>query len=483
MADELVAGLDVGTQGARLIMCDDRGNIVAEAYSPLRLEIEEELPPGWSEQDPDDWWTATKECIEKVRKSLSNLQDIIAITVDSTSGTVVPIGEDNIPLRRAIMYNDNRSQEEADIVNDYGRDIATKLGYKFKPSFALPKMLWIKRNEPDIFEKVGKFLHAADFLAGKLTGDYSHSDTSNSLKAGYDLVDDRWPKFIFDKLDIPEAMLPQVVKPGTIIGHISKEIAWETGLSESTKVSAGATDGTASFLSSSAVKVGEFNTTLGTTLVVRGVSPEVIRDEKGRIYCHAHPEGYWLPGGASSTGGECLAIKFKGRELEKLDREAMNHIPTNLLIYPLVRKGERLPFNNTSAQGFIVGDPKNEAKLYAGYLEGVGFVERWIYDVLEELGAVVGERIYTSGGGSKSKEWIQIRADILNKTLVRPRIVESAFGAALISASAVLYEGFTEAAQNMVQIDTIVNPDPERAEIYQERYRKFREECSIRGYY
>jgi len=241
-------------------------------------------------------------------------------------------------------------------------------------------------------------------------------------------------------------------------------------------------DGTAAFLSSGAVLNGEFNTTLGTTLVLKGLSATIIKDERGRIYCHRHPTGGWLPGGASNVGGECLIDEFGEENLAALDRAAAHNLPTDLLIYPLKRQGERLPFMNPSARGFIEGSPKDRVELYAAHLEGVAYIERLSYELLESLGAEVSDVIYTTGGGAKSDVWMQIRADILNRAVCRPERAESAFGCCVLAAASAMNADLATITRAMVRREFQVEPRREMATTYADRYARFVDECRKRGY-
>jgi len=480
-------GLDIGTQGARALVCDAEGKVVAQAEEPFaNPESIELLHPGYVEQQPSDWWDAASACLRQVAEALRwagfSPEAIKAIAVDSTSGTIVPLDRLGIALRPAIMYNDTRAVREAEQCNSAGKELTDKLGYKFASSFALPKILWIKRNEPTIFKETACFAHAADYIVSRLTGSFRMSDTSNALKTGYDLVDRRWPKFIEAELGIPTDKLPQITTPGLTIGAVTAQCAGETGLAPGTPVVAGVTDGTAGFLASGAVKVGDWNSTIGTTLVLRGVSTKLIKDPQGRIYCHAHPQGYWLPGGASSVGAECLTKLFHGRSLDELNAYVPQYSPTALIVYPLVRTGERLPFVNPDAEGFIIGEPRDSRDLYTAHLEGVGFVERWCLELFEELGAEVGDTVYTTGGGAKSPEWMQVRASILNRRVVRPLSTECAMGAAAVAASNTLFSDLESAVRSMVKPGESLEPDQTKVGAYTERYRAFRDACARRGY-
>jgi sugar (pentulose or hexulose) kinase len=488
-----VLGLDVGTQSAKAVICNESGDIIAEASKPFDAEPILR-PPGWAEQHPHDWWEAACVClrsvIDQIRWKGIPAEAIKAVAVDSTSGTIIPLDKTGIALRPAIMYNDTRAVEEAEECNSAGRELTDKLGYKFSSAFSLPKALWIKKHEPEVFEQTSCFAHAADYIVSRLTGNFRLSDTSNALKTGYDLISRRWPSFIAVELGIPLDRFPQIATPGLTIGVVSAAGARDTELKPGTPVVAGVTDGTAGFLASGAVRVGDWNSTIGTTLVIRGVSTEVIKDPQGRIYCHSHPQGYWLPGGASNVGAECLSKLFHDQNLEELSAYVSQYTPTSLIVYPLVRTGERLPFVNPKAEGFVIGEPRHEYDLYAGYLEGVGYVERWCLELMEELGAEVGDTIYTTGGGAKSEEWMQVRADILNRRVTRPASAECAMGTAAVAASNTLFAplspsngpDLSSAVKSMIKPGPSVDPDPALVPIYEERYQAFRSACADRGY-
>ncbi|MHA1298816.1 MAG: FGGY-family carbohydrate kinase [Candidatus Helarchaeota archaeon] len=475
----LFGGIDVGTTGVKVIICDEWGQIAASASRDFNFP-KTNLPEGHSEQDPKIWWKELKAALKTIIKDLERnfifASDIKAISVDSTSGTIIPLDQYNTPIHNALMYNDNRAIKEAALINEVSGDFYLR----FKPSFALSKILWFKINRPKLFHRTFRFVHATDFLIGHLTGDFSLSDSSNSLKTGYDILKKRWPSFL-EEIGIGLDKLPQVVQPGEKIGDISKECAKETGLSPATTVVAGLTDGTAGVIASSAVNLGDIFNVIGTTMVERVVTKKMIVDRKGRVYCHSLPTGF-LPGGASNVGGECLKKFFPNDDLSEMDRKTTEYKPSNLLIYPLARKGERFPFVNPSVKGFILGEPKNNYHLYTGYLEGVAYVEKWILEILEELGAKLGDSVFSTGGGAYSEEWCQIRADILNKTIKRPEIVESAMGPAILAAAYAIHKDLAHATNVMVHIKDEFHPVSKMNKKYEELYKIFREQCEKRNY-
>jgi D-ribulokinase len=482
----LVLGIDVGTQGVRAICCDGGGHIAAQAHEKFGPDVTVPgLAEGLHEQYPHRWWQQVRSVLSSLVGQLDQAdispRDIVSIAVDSTSGTILPIDSHDRPLRPAMMYNDTRAVAESQRCNDGCGPLAQTLGYRFNSSFGLPKALWIATCEPEVWARTRKVIHAADYIVGKLTGQYDVTDNSNCLKTGYNLSSDCWPDFIWDELGLDRSKLPEAVTPGARIGVISSACASETGLAAGTPVVGGVSDGTAGFIACGASAVGDWSSTLGTTLVLRGVSEDLIADPEGRVYCHRHPDGYWLPGGASSVGGECLEKVFPGEDYAALDSHTESLLPTVLSVYPLVRKGERLPFVDPEAQGFVSGSPLSMEELYGGYLEGVAYVEKWCYELMESLGAPTDGTFFTAGGGSKSKLWMTIRASVLNRPLTRPSNTESAVGAAIVAASRELYGSLVEASGAMVKPDLTVEPDSRLVHAYGDGYARFRGECAARG--
>jgi len=482
----LYCGIDLGTQGARCLLVDDEGVVCGEGSQPFGLTRCGGLPAAWFEQEPREWLAAVRSAWERARDSLGGTahgpHDIAAVSVTSTSGTLCVLGGEHGHLRRPIMYSDARSVEEAERVQDAGSQVAASLGYRFKPSFALPKILWLKNHEPEVFDKAAFFVSPTDYIIGWLTGVWGRTDQTNALKYGYDLLNGRWPEFVGRRLGVPLEKMPAVQMTGEGVGAVLPERASELGLPAGVPVAAGLTDGCASQVASGAVAPGDFNTTIGTTLVIKGVSEKLLLDPQGRMYCHKHPAGWWLPGGASNTGAECVAAEFSPREVEQRSRRALEHSPTDVVAYPLVGKGERFPFASPDAMRFVIGDAADRNVLFAAFLEGVACLERLAFEVLEGLGGAVGRRIYSAGGGARSDAWLQIRADVLDRTVARPAVAEGAMGAAIVAAALAQFGSLSTAARSMVRIEKTVRPRAKYVPAYAAKYERFREECLRRGY-
>ena len=497
MNEILLIGLDLGTQGVRAMLADANGTIVASAsrrYARINAAPEKEEngmsaaerqnTAGWKEQDAEDWKCAAMEVLAdltgQVRERLHGAR--VFLSVDGTSGTILPIDGENRPLRTALMYNDSRSAGAVPEVRQAAKELEDRLGYQIGSSFALPKIVWIRDNQPDVFARTKAFVHQTDFIVGCLCGEYQVSDYSNALKTGFDLQKEIWDESVLQALSLERTLFPEVVAPGRVIGTILPGVAEETGLPHDTQIVSGATDGYVACIASGVVKPGQYNSTLGTTLVLKGVTKEFIRDPEGRVYCHKHPEGYWYPGGAGNVGGLCLNTWFEESKFDEYNALVPSVVPTGNVIYPLLSKGERFPFVRPDAEGFANLVREDTIGRYAGTMEGVAYTERLCYDTLASLGCEIGDEITITGGAVKAPVWSQIRADVLGRRLAEPAVAETAFGGIMLACCAALNCTVTEAAEKLVRTARVFEPDQARSRIYEEIYGQFREACRARGY-
>lgn len=482
--ERLFLGIDVGTSGVRAMAVTETGGAAASASVGFAAETIAPQP-GRHEQSSQAWWQAVEQAVGATIEELARKQGVrerlAGVAVDGTSGTLIALDRAGRPLRPAIMYNDPRAGTEADALNAAAGDCCRKLGYRFNASFALAKIAWLRSHEPEVFAGAARFVHQADYIVEQLTGGPAASDYSNALKTGYDLSEECWPAWIEQHLGIVDR-LPRVVAPGTIIGTISTKAAEQTGLPEGLPVVAGATDGTAAFLASGARRPGDCNTTLGTTLVFKGVSRRLCSDSAGLIYCHKLPGGWWLPGAASNVGTDWIAAMFPDVDVRAMDAAAAARLPWDGLCYPLVRAGERFPFLAPKATGFFLPEPADATDRYAACLQGLAMVERLGYGVLDAVADGGAGEVFSTGGGSRSDVWMQCRADATGRLLHRPAYGESAFGAAVLAAAGTYYNGIAEAVERMVRIDRTFSPEPARTLVYDGLFERFRNELKKRGY-
>lgn len=417
-------GVDLGTQGVRALAVSEGGAVVGRGSAPLVSRRVGDR----HEQEPEQWWEAFGRACRAATEAAKPAR-IEAVAVCATSGTVMLVDGAGDPLSPGLMYDDGRAGGEAARIAALGEGFA----YRIPASWGLPKLLWLLEHDSG-HVRGARLAHQADFVTRRLVGHAVPTDSSQALKSGYDLVGECWPEAAMDALGIRAGVLPEVVRPGTQLGEVGAAGAQATGIPLGTPVLAGMTDGCAGQLATGALEVGDWSSTLGTTLILKGVSDAPVRDPGGALYCHRSPDGRWLPGGASSVGGGVLQARFAGRDLAALDRRAAGREPAGVLAYPLVGRGERFPFVVPEAQGFVLGEPADGADLYAALLQGVAYVERLCFDYLDHLGAPVDGSLTATGGATRSRYWSQLRADVLGRPLRLVEHPEPAFGMAVLAA-------------------------------------------------
>jgi sugar (pentulose or hexulose) kinase len=406
--------------------------------------------------------------------------EIKAIAVTSTSGTVIPLDQNNVPLHPAIMYSDKRSVKQAEMCTNAALKYHNSGYTAFNFSSGLAKMVWFQETYPAKADKIARWIHAADFVTGMLSNIWGITDYTNAFKSGYDVSKYEWPEYLYTQLPLKKEWLPKVVPSGTVIGTISKDMARNFGLPEDVKITAGITDGCASQIASGAINPGEWNTTIGTTMVIKGVTKNEVLDPLGRLYSHRHPAGYWMPGGASNTGADWVTNEF-GDDLINLNEQARQLIPTHQIAYPLRQEGERFPFIAPQARGF---EPEElmRAERFTANMEGVAYLERYAYEMIEHLSGEEVNAVYTAGGASNSDAWLTIRSNVLNKPIYKMKHVSGAVGAAVLAASKTHFDSVIEAVKQLVVIEKEITPEKELTEKYEVNYQKFLSVMQQKGY-
>lgn len=454
--DDVWVGFDVGTQGARAVAVSGDGRVVGRGEAALRGRRE----AGRHEQDPAAWWEATALASRAAMAGVAP-ERVRGVATCATSGTVLLVDREGEQLTPGLMYDDARAAEQA-----------ARVG--MPASWGLPKLAWMLDAWPDL-ARGARAAHQADVITRRLAGHDVPADSSHALKTGYDVERERWPA-----LDLPDGMLPDVVRSGTLLGEVCAAAAAETGLPPGTPVVAGMTDGCASQLAAGAVREGSWVSVLGTTLVLKGCSTRLLRDPAGVLYSHRSPGGAWLPGGASSTGAGVLTARFRGRDLDELGARAAAYERTDVLAYPLVSRGERFPFTAAGAEAFVLGEPADDGELFAALLQGIAFVERLCLDYLDLLGAPTAGGLTLTGAATRSRYWCQLRADVLGRSVRLVEQPEAAFGMAVLAASA--GRDGAGAARAMVRTRERIAPRPGRAGGLLAKYLRLVGELERRGW-
>lgn len=457
-------GIDVGTQGVRVVALDGHGDVLAGGRA--------DLPPGTREagrheQHPQTWWDAL---CQASRAALAPLPGtpVAGVCIDSTSGTLVVQDRQGRSRGAALMYDDARAVDQAPRVQAAGADIWAALGFRMQPTWALPRVSWLVQH--DAVGASDQIVHQGDHLAGRLVGAPVATDTSSALKTGFDTRSMRWPAEVHEALGIRPGLLPDVVLPGTPIGQVGAAGAADSGIPEGTPVLAGTTDGCAAQIASGALTPGSWSSALGTTLTIKGASDTLVLDPEGSIYCHPNPDGGWLPGGASNTGAGVLTSLFTAGDLPALTAD-LPPFPVEGFSYPLSGQGERFPFTCAEARSTLT--QTQGASGLAAVMQGVAFAERLAYDVLRGLGADTSGPVAFSGGATRNAVWNQLRCDVLQRPVVLPVSTEAAVGAAILAAAPP--GGLAATASRMVRRAQELHPtsDGARLESLTRAYERF----------
>lgn len=473
MSEPVYLGIDLGTQSVRLMAVTAGGEIAACASHPLTSMRD----GARHEQDPEEWWRAVVHCARSVTGQLGSSRQLDGVAVDATSGTILLMDDRLRPLTPGLMYDDGRAVMQAARVNRTGSALWRELSYRMQPSWALPKLVWLADN--GFPTQHASLAHQNDFINMRLAGGRVPSDFSNALKTGADLIRGNWPWKILDALSLPSDLFPPLVLPGTRIGKVCRAAADATGIPAGTPIFAGMTDGCAAQLASGATTAGSWNSVIGTTMVVKGVTPHLLHDPLGVVYSHLSPQGLWLPGGASNTGAGIIARQFASSDLDRLNHAVQAMQPSSMIFYALAGKGERYPFNAPAAESFMIGSASSTEEMYLAILQGIAFIERLAFDALRMLGAPVDGRFTISGGATKSEVFNRIRASVMEKTACLPAVTESAFGAAMLAA--IHNSSIIETTARMVRIVRQIEPD-RRFEDYAAQYIALVDELDKRGW-
>ncbi|MGQ0521198.1 MAG: FGGY-family carbohydrate kinase [Actinomycetota bacterium] len=471
-----MAGIDLATAEVRAVAADAGGRIHAGGRAPLPAPVAPRA--GWCEQDAGAWWPAVASALSRMGEAL---RSVVAVTVCGTSGTVVALDDGGRPLGPALTYADQRAWREAAVAQTAGAGRWAALGLRVQPSFGLAKWGWLL-GEGGLGGRAGRLAHASDLVVAGLVGHPTPTDWSTALKSGYDSAAGKWAGEALEALGIPARLVPDVEPPTTVVGEVSAEAAAATGLPAGCTVRLGMTDACASQLAAGAATPGAFVSVLGTTLVLKGVSRDLVTDPSGAVYSHRHPLGWWLPGGASSTGGAALRAGFAGQDLAALDRRAAARGPATCVAYPLVGRGERFPFVAADAEGFVLGAPADDVERFRAVLEGVAFVERLGYEHLARLGAPAHPPVSVTGAGSASPVWNRIRATALGVAIHARPGATTALGACILAATGSLHPDLSAAAEAMAAPGEPVEPDEAERDGLEASYRRFLAALHDRGW-
>ena len=474
-------GVDLGTSAVKLLLMDSVGtikNIVTKEY-PLFFPH-----PGWSEQNAEDWVTAVKAGIQELTADIDKSQVAGIGAGGQMHGLVALDAEDHV-LRPAILWNDGRTQAETDYLNtEIGKEKLTELtGNIAFAGFTAPKILWMQKNEPELFAKIAKIMLPKDYINYVLTGVHctDYSDASGMLLL--DVEHKCWSKEMLDICGLTEEQMPKLFESYETVGTLKKEIADELGLPESVKVCAGAGDNAAAAVGTGTVGDGACNISLGTSGTIFISSDKFGVDSGNSLHAFAHADGHFHLMGCMLSAASCnkwwmeeiLHTENYGKEQETITDDKLG---TSHVYYLPYLMGERAVLNDPLARSCFFGMTMDTTRedMTQAVLEGVAFGIRDSLEAAKKLGINV-ETSMICGGGAKSELWRKMVANILNIRLTLPETEQGpGYGGAILAAVACgEYASVEEAAGKLVHVNGTVEPDPEIAARYEKKYQVFRQ--------
>ena len=470
-------GVDLGTSALKLVMMKGNGELVKTVSKEYPLYFPRS---GWSEQNPTDWFLAVKEGLKELAACAD--EKIAGISFGGQMHGLVILDKDDNVLRPAILWNDGRSTEETDYLNNsIGKEKLSKLTANIAfAGFTAPKILWVKKNEPEIFGKISKIMLPKDYISYMLSGSFStdYSDASGMLLL--DVKNKKWSKEMIDICSISEDMLPKLYESYEAVGTIKSELAKELGLNEGIKIVAGAGDNAAAAIGTATVGEGACNISLGTSGTVFISSKNFGVDNFNALHSFAHADGNYHLMGCMLSAASCnkwwMEEILKTKDFAKEQGNIDNLGENNVFFLPYLM-GERSPHNDPDAAGTFIGmrmDTKREDMTLAVF-EGVTFALRDSLEVARSLGIKI-ERTMICGGGAKSPLWKRLVANILNVEVDVPMSEEGpGFGAAILAAVGCgEYESVEKAAKSIIKIKEKIKPEADLVVKYEEKYQKFK---------
>ena len=475
----LYIGVDLGTSSTKLLLMEEAGDIKSIVTREYPLFYPK---PGWSEQNPEDWYTALVDGIKELTMTCDKSQ-IEGISFSGQMHGMVILDENDKVIRPAILWNDGRTQEECDYLNnEIGREKIS--GYTANialTGFTAPKLLWVRKHEPENFAKIKKVMLPKDYIAYKLSGVHCTDVSDASGMLLFDVKNKCWSKEMLDICSLKEEQMAKIHESYQVVGNMTKEAAKELGLSENVKVIAGGGDQAVAAVGTGTVGHGMCNVSLGTSGVVFIASREFAVDSKNALhaFCHAdgkyHFMGVMLSAAASNKWwmDEILGTKEYAKE-----QQGITKLGDNKVYFLPYLMGERTPHNNPNARGTFIGMTMDTTRddMTQAVLEGVAFALRDSFEITKSLGVDI-NRIRINGGGAKSPLWCKIIANVLNVKVDKINSAEGpAYGAAILAAVGCgKYATVEEAAGKLIKVIETTEQDTALVELYNKKYQVFKE--------
>jgi xylulokinase len=475
-------GIDVSTTGAKALLINEHGQVIASHNTALSLQ---QPYPLWSEQNPEEWWQAVCHSIQEVLKAQPNVH-IDGIGLTGQMHGLVLLDAAGQVLRPAILWNDQRTQEQCDWITDrvgFGR-LLQLTGNRVLTGFTAPKIIWVRQHEPEVYAKVAHILLPKDYIRYRLTGEYASEMSDSAGTSLLDVENRAWSKDVLDALDIPVSWMPKLYEGTQITGEVYARATTETGLATGIPVIGGGGDQAAGAVGVGAVSANVIGLSVGTSGVVFAPLNQYAYEPEGRLhaFCHAVPDMWHFMGVMLSAAGslqwyrDTLAPHVPFDELVA-EAQAISIGSDGLLFLPYLT-GERTPHPDPLARGGFIGltARHTRAHMTRAVLEGVAFGLRDCFELIRNVGIPQEATVRISSGGAKSPLWRQIIADVIQMPMVSINTTEgAAFGAALCAGVGVgVFSDVVNACQSTIQEVDVVHPSAE-IHAYDTPYQQYRE--------
>ena len=474
----LFLGIDLGTSSIKLVVMDENGAIKAMAGGEYPLSFPK---PGWSEQSPADWATQMEASIQKLGEQC-DLKEIKGISFGGQMHGLVMLDENDNVIRPAILWNDGRTQEECDYLNKtIGREkISAYTANMALTGFTAPKILWVRKHEPENFAKIAKIMLPKDYLAYLLSGVHCTDVSDASGMLLMDVENKCWSKEMMDICGVKEEQLAKIFESYEVVGTIKPEMAERLGLSEDVKIIAGAGDNAAGAVGTGTTKDGMCIVSLGTSGTVFVSCDKFAVDDANALHMFAHANGkYHLMGCMLSAASsnkwwmdEIIGTKDYANEQKQILKLGENHV-----YYLPYLMGERTPHNNPNARGSFIGMSMDttRADMTQAVLEGVTFALRDSIEIARSLGVKI-DRVRATGGGAKSPLWRKMLANIMNVTveIINSEEGPGYGGAILAGVGCGAFASVEEAGDKLIHVVDVTEPEKELVEKYEKKYQVFK---------
>lgn len=474
-------GVDLGTSSVKLLLMEEDGTVVKTVSKEYPISFPK---PGWSEQNPYDWYEKSVEGIREMTADIDQEQ-VAGISFGGQMHGLVILDENDEVIRPAILWNDGRTTKECDYLNHFiGKEKLSQYTANIAfAGFTAPKLLWVKENEPDYFKRIRKVMLPKDYLAYRFSGVHCTDVSDASGMLLFDVKNRCWSDEMLNICQIPKEYMADVYESYECVGSLTEEAAKELGLTTNVKVIAGAGDNAAAAVGTGTVGDGMCNISLGTSGTIFISSRNFGVDSNNALHSFAHSDGHYHLMGCMLSAASCnkwwlddiIGTNDYAKEQSEITEDMLGNNKVFFLPYLM---GERSPHNNPAARATFTGMSMDttRADMTQAVLEGVAFAIRDSFEVAKSLGIHITET-KICGGGAKSPLWRKMIANILNiKVHVLDKEEGPSLGAAMLAAVGTgKYENVESAASRIVHIVSTVEPDPEIAARYEEKYQQFKQ--------